>query len=114
MIVEMRTYQIRPTQAPEYLRIYREHGLVVQTEILGPMIGCFSTEIGSLNQVVILWAYQSYDDRTHRRDKLAEDTRWKKYVEMVAPLIVLQENKVLTPAAMPASTWKSDLCFHGG
>ena len=114
MIVEMRTYQIRPTQAPEFLRIYREHGQNIQTEILGPMIGCFSTEIGSLNQVVILWAYQSYEDRTHRRNKLAEDARWKKYVEMIAPLIVSQENKLLTPATMPLSTRKDDLCFQGG
>jgi hypothetical protein len=114
MIVEMRTYQIRPTQAGEFLRIYRESGLSIQTEILGRMIGCFSTEIGSLNQVITLWAFQSYDDRTRRRDELAGDPRWKEYVDMIAPLIVSQENKLLTPATVPLSNWKDDVCFAGG
>jgi hypothetical protein len=39
----------------------------VQTDHLGKLIGFFFTEIGVVNQVVHIWAYESLDDRLVRR-----------------------------------------------
>ena len=64
MIVEMRTYTIQPGSTPEYFKVYETMGMEAQKEILGHMVGYYATEIGELNQVVHMWAYDSLDSRT--------------------------------------------------
>jgi len=55
-------------------------------------------EVGPLNQVVHLWAYDDMADRATRRAKMAADPAWQAYVKQVRPFVVTQENKILTPA----------------
>ena len=51
MIVEMREYTLHPGKVPEYLRLYEDEGLEIQREILGRMLGYYSTEVGpSINR----------------------------------------------------------------
>ena len=83
MIVEERVYTLVPGGVPEYLRLYQEFGMEIQKPILGHMVGYFHTEIGTLNQIVHMWAYDSLDERTRRRTR---------------PLILSQESKILIPA----------------
>src|SRR5205085_7616252 len=98
VIVEERIYTLQIGAVPEYLRLYEEEGLAIQTRILPRMIGYFSTEIGELNQIVHMWAYESLDERTERRAELNADEGWKAYVEKIRPLLVTMENKLLIPA----------------
>jgi hypothetical protein len=98
MIVEERIYTLHPGKAPEYLRIYEAEGLEIQRRILGRMVGYFSTEFGTLNQIVHLWAYRDLAERAERRAQLAADEGWRSYVQKIRPLILTQENKLLTPA----------------
>lgn len=44
----------------------------MQTDHLGQLIGFFFTEIGVVNQVVHIWAYESLDDRLVRRARMAQ------------------------------------------
>lgn len=99
MIVEMRTYDLKPGAIPEYMKLYEAHGLSVQREALGKMIGYFSSEIGQLNQVVHLWCYDDFQDRQRRRDKLMQNETWQKYLALVTPLVVNQVSKILKPAS---------------
>ena len=98
MIVEERIYTLYPGKAAEYLKLYQEEGLAVQTRILGRMIGYFTTEIGPLNQVIHMWGYDSFEERTRRRAELSKDETWLGYVAKIRPLIMTQENKILVPA----------------
>ena len=41
--------------------------------ILGHLVGYYGVEVGGLNQVVHLWAYDSLDDRAKRRAELWAD-----------------------------------------
>src|SRR5205823_5849665 len=59
MIVEERIYTMQPGKVQEWLAFYGERGLPIQNRLLGKLIGFFSSEIGTLNQVVHLWAYDS-------------------------------------------------------
>ena len=67
MIVDHRTYTLRPGSLPEYLAKYEEMGLKVQIKHLGRLAGYFFTEIGPLNQIVHIWAYESLAERDERR-----------------------------------------------
>jgi hypothetical protein len=103
MLVEERIYTCYCGKAAEYVRMYEAEGLAIQRPILGKLLGYFTTELGTLNQVVHLWAYESMEDRASRRATLLADERWKTYAAKVQPLVLQQENKILVPAAF--SPW---------
>jgi hypothetical protein len=98
VIVEERIYTLEVGKVPEYLRLYEAEGLAIQTRILPRMVGYFSTEVGSLNQIVHLWAYEDFEERTRKRAELQVDESWQAYVAKVRPLILRQENRILVPA----------------
>ena len=114
MIVEMRTYQIDRSRVAEYLEQYTLHGQKIQTGHLGPLLGCFSAETGSLNEVIFLWAFISYDERLKKHERLSLDPRWKAYVDLSQPLVVSQESRLLTPAVAPIPLHPHFDCAFGG
>ena len=99
MFVEQRTYTLLPGSQGEWLENYEKYGLEIQTKILGRLVGYFSTEFGALNQVVHMWAYETFEDRAERRKKLFQNAVWLEFLPKVRPLIVSQESKILLPAA---------------
>ncbi len=99
MIVEQRTYRLHTGKVPEYLRIYGEEGRAIQEPILGHLVGWFTAnDIGELNRVVHLWAYDDLEDRARRRALLAADPAWQQVVAQLQPLIREQESTILSPA----------------
>lgn len=98
MLIEQRTYTVAPGKMREYLRLYGELGVRVHAEHLGRWLGCYVSEVGPLNQVVHLWAFESFEDRMRRRAQLAADSRWTEYLRAAAGLVVQQESKLLQPA----------------
>lgn len=98
MIVEQRTYTVHVGKAREYLEIYEQHGLEIQESILGHLFGYFRTEIGPLEQVIHMWAYDDFNDRAQRRIRLLSDERWQAYIPRIRPLIVSTESQILIPA----------------
>ena len=85
MIVEMRTYTLALGATGRYFKLYAEKGLAVQKRILGHMVGYYAVEVGELNKVVHLWAYESLDERAKRRAELWADKEWLAYVAEAAP-----------------------------
>jgi hypothetical protein len=99
MIVEERIYTIKPGKAGEYAKLMENEGIAIQEPILGHLFGFFMTEFGPLNQIIHMWAYESFDDRAARRAKLMNDERWLAFLDKSRPLIEWQENKLLVPAS---------------
>ncbi len=98
MIVEQRTYTLRPGKGGEWLEIYEREGRDLQVGHLGRMIGYFTTEIGPLNQIVHLWAYEDLEDRRRRREALTSTDEWKALLGKLLPLCRDMESKILIPA----------------
>jgi len=100
MIVEERTYTAQVGRAKEWLDYYAEHAFPIQQKYLGRCIGFFTTEIGTLNQVVHLWAYDSLAHRESARAKMMEDPGWKAFVSGQPKGALLgQEPRILTPTS---------------
>jgi hypothetical protein len=100
VIVEMREYTLQSGKVPEYLRLYEREGLEIQREILGHLVGYYATEVGSaVNQVVHLWAYESFEDREARRGRLAAHPGWQSYLAKIRPMLVDQRNRIMRPAS---------------
>ncbi|MBM3485032.1 MAG: NIPSNAP family protein [Alphaproteobacteria bacterium] len=98
MIVEERIYTLKAGATPDYMRIYETEGLPIQTRILGNLVGWYTTDFGPLNQVVHMWGYADFADRTRRRAALAADKDWQIVLGKLRALILTQENKILSPA----------------
>ena len=102
MIIEHRTYKIKPGKLNLLMELYEKEGMAVHKEILGNQIGYFYTEIGPLNEIVHLYGYKSLDDRAKRRKELAKNEVWQKYITKAIDLIEYQESKILLPAEFSA------------
>lgn len=101
MIYEMRTYRLKVGALPKYIEIVQNTGIQIQKRHLGNLVGYFYSDIGPLNQVVHIWAYNSLDDREARRALLAQDPEWQEFIPALQALVEEMENKILK--AMPFS-----------
>lgn len=101
MYVEHRTYTFKPGMVGPWLKKYEAEGLPLQKQYLGKPLGFFTTEFGNLHQVVLLWGYDSLDDRDRRRAAMSADPAWQKYIGEIWAMnaIEAQENKILRPTA---------------
>jgi hypothetical protein len=105
MIVDMRTYTLRPGGLQPYLQLYRRLGFPVHREYVGEPIGYYSSEIGALNQVVHLWGYDSLGDREAKRAALEKDPRWIGYRKAMweEGNVIRQENRILRAIDLSAA-----------
>lgn len=102
MIVEMRTYVLHPGQQGGFIVLMEREGIAIERRVLGRMLGFYTCDIGTLNQVVHLWGYDSFEDRQQRRARLAASPEWAAFTPKVLPMIRDMENKILTPAPFAA------------
>ena len=87
--------------------MYEQEGLQIQQRVLGRMVGYYYTDIGELNQIVHMWAYEDLADRSQRRATLGKDANWQAYVVKMLPLLQSQASKILVPAPFFEPTWKA-------
>jgi hypothetical protein len=99
MIIDERTYTCHPGRVKAFLEVYERLARPIQWPILGDPIGFFVTEVGTLNQVVHLWKYDSMADREQRRARLATAPNWGDYLDAATPHLVRMENRILVPTA---------------
>lgn len=103
MIYEIRTYRVHPGRAAEFLKIYQDQGLGIISRY-AKLIGCWTTDVGTLNSVVFIWAYEDAGHRGGQRARLAQDAEWQRFVPSILPFLAHQENALLTPTAFSPLT----------
>jgi hypothetical protein len=99
MFYEIRTYRLKNGAIPDYLKVVGEEGIEIQKRHLGQLVGYFFSEIGPINEIVHIWAFETLDDRQQRRARLMSDPEWQAFLPRIRDLIVTAENKIMTPAA---------------
>ena len=97
MIIEMRTYTIKPGELQNFITIYDKEIRDIHTKILGNQLGFFYTEFGNVNEVVHLYAYDSFEDRQSRREILAKSPEFHAYLSKVKDIIVDMRNQLMRP-----------------
>lgn len=106
MYVEERMYTLQVGKAPEYLKLYEQEGLAVQTRHLPHMVGYYVTEVGPQNMIVHLWGYEDLNQRDRCRAALAADPAWQAYLPKIRALILSQETRIMKCAPFFAERLK--------
>ena len=100
VIVEQRDYHVYTGKLPELVRLYETEGIPIQQEILGGLVGAFTTDIGALStySTHVALRARSPTARSGARGSQA-DPRWKEFLAKVQPLIHTQQNRILVPTS---------------
>jgi len=94
MYVEERIYTMHIAKVPDYFKLYEAEGMTAQLRHLPHMVGYYVTEVGPLNVVTHLWAYEDLNQRERCRTALFQDPEWLAYVAKMRPLLVSQESRI--------------------
>jgi hypothetical protein len=93
MIVEMRTYTLKPGSTPTVVERFGK-ALPNRTK-LSPLAAFWTTDVGPLNQIIHVWCYE--DSAT--RDKIrAQSTKLEGWPPEIHEFVVDQETKIMIPA----------------
>lgn len=93
--IDHRTYTIRARGMAEFIDVFDRLAMPIQLKYLGAPAGFYMSDIGALNQVVHLWAYESIADYDARRTARDVDPHWPAYLQASAHLIVAQESRII-------------------
>jgi NIPSNAP len=101
MLIDHRTYTVKPGTMAKQLALYQEYGLVPQKRHLGEPLAYLITESGEVNTYVHIWVYKDAADRAARRAAMAADPEWQVYLQKTgeAGYLIAQRNNLMTPAA---------------
>jgi hypothetical protein len=101
MLLDHRTYTVRPGTLAKHLKLYEEHGMAAQKRHLGEPFAYLICETGELNTFVHIWAYQDAGDRERRRAAMLADPEWQAYLQKSAEAgyLIGQKNQLMTPAS---------------
>jgi hypothetical protein len=99
LIVEQRDYHVFTGKLNEVVKMYETEGIAIQQEILGNLIGVFTTDVGALSTYTSMWGYESYAEREQRRARLQADARWREFLGRLQPLLHTQQNRILIPTS---------------
>lgn len=101
MLLDVRTYRVKPGTLNAHLALYEKHGFAPQKKHLGEPLAYLITETGEINTYIHIWAYQDAGDRAKRRAAMMADPDWQAYLKLSAEKGFLehQENRLMTPAS---------------
>ena len=98
MVIDHRCYTLHIGAVATFMELFEKEGLEPQVRILGNFMGLFKTEIGNINQIIMMFGYEDAGDRQRRREQLYLDPAFQIYLIKVRPLLKEQEVRLLTPS----------------
>ena len=97
-IYELRTYTLYVGKMGEAQQLYTELGWPALEKYGDKLIGYFQGDIGAMNQIVHLWKFADDADRREHWGKVFADQDFMAFAKQFRPLLLSQENKLLTAA----------------
>ena len=97
MFIEQRQYTAHPGKLPAWLKLYEEVGGPCSARHLGPPIGFFTVEFGTINRVLFVRGFDDIDDRERQIAAREADPEWGRFRTESAKIgpLAMQEAKLL-------------------
>lgn len=99
MIYDHRTYTFVTRKLKPYLALFEEVALPVMQENGMVLERYFITQIGTLNEAVHIWRYESLAALEQIRIKRDSDPRWAEFLEQTEGMVLMQQNKIVEEAS---------------
>jgi hypothetical protein len=93
MIIEMRTYQLKPASIPQFEE--RFAAALPERLKFSPLAAFWHTEVGPLNQVIHVWPYDTFEQRTQVRGAAIATGKWP---PATREFVVEQKSELFLPA----------------
>jgi hypothetical protein len=95
-VYDFRMYTLKPGATPDYMAAVREVAMPIRQKYGVKLAGWYYSEVGDLNQVVHIWAFQDYAHLAEAKAKVAADPDWTgTYLPRVRGLIVAQKTSLM-------------------
>src|SRR5215471_11131597 len=95
-VYELRTYRMPVGRAGEWLGHFK--AIMPTREKYSKNVGVWQTEMGQLNEVVHLWAYNDLNDRAAVRSKVMQDPDWQAFLGKATPILLEMKSIILNPS----------------
>ena len=121
MYLEQRTYTFHPGKMNPWLAAYESDGGPASARHVGPLIGMFTVEVGTINRVVFLRGFDDIDTREAGIAAREADPQWNEFRKKAAaggasPLMTQETKFLKTTPFSPmhiASTYKFERKIGG-
>ncbi len=94
-IVDHRIYTIAPRKMGEFIEVFERLAMPILKETLGTPLGFYTTWVGTQNQFVHLWGYDSLEDYERRSAARDSHPEFGNYLAASGHLIVAQETSLI-------------------
>ena len=81
MLLDHRTYTVRPGTLRKQLALYEQYAFPVQKRYFGEPLAWLVAETGDVNSYVHIWVYEDAADRARKRAAMMGDAEWQTYLE---------------------------------
>ena len=96
MIYDFREYTLNPGATADYMAAVKEVALPIRQKYGVKLAGWYYSEIGELNQVVHIWAFDDEAHMAEAKGKVSRDPDWTgKYLPRVQGLIESQKTSLM-------------------
>jgi NIPSNAP len=93
MIIEMRSYRLKPGSTPE---VEKRFGEALRDRVkVSPLGAFFHTEVGPLNRIIHCWPYENLGERTRLRGEAMKLPSWPPKIQ---EFLEEMESKIIIPA----------------
>lgn len=94
-IYEMRTYYVKPKAFADFMKLTNEY-IHLKSESNSKLNGYWTSDIGGTNEVIHIWEYDSFAQRTEARKALSQDQTWiDSYIKKILKMLTKQDNLVM-------------------
>jgi hypothetical protein len=99
-IFELRTYTLYVGKMSEAVKHYSESGwpALQKGGFDAKLVGYFTTDVGTINQLVHLWRFEDDADRRDFWSRLFSDDGFMTFAGKLRPLVMTQEVKLMLEA----------------
>ena len=97
-IYELRTYTLFVGKIQEASEIYKELGTPWINKFKKNLVNYYLGDIGALNQIIHIWKFEDDNDRRRLWKQIFSDEDFIKFAAKFRPLVLNQENKLMTQA----------------
>lgn len=99
MLLDIRTYTVKPGTLNDHLALYAKMGKEPQVRHLGEPLAFLTCETPDPNQYVHIWVYKDAADREAKRNAMWADPDWLAYVAESRDLgaLIVQKNQLVRP-----------------